>query len=677
MLSNDDLISNYLININKNAKITSNVIFNETAKILSIKAHEQLTKTYQKFSVFFKSFLFRESFDEKWQKVVQIQQSSEKLDLIYQRNLQPEEIDLRFFIREKKQNNEKGAHKITPFQKQKLVYKQFLPESKNCRPRVLDFDMTSEPPKVETIKTNGQFTQINDCSFQKMMQSPYKPTSYVPASPLTNGMQLYNWLSEKVTKSFVSTDGHLADHRLSTPLGRFINTLDAEYQHKILRTVVHEKVSSIVVLDQLNKKSGTKSSAIDQKRLQEERRNLLINFYYHCLNDFIVNQEQKKNQNLEKILKSINFHKTLLSYSIESIFYILNIPNVTFQDILSIIEIPVSCLYEININILNFEALVPIKLKDHFFEIEKLILSYHLWEKNSPALKLEIIGENAIIFERATVHASQIVSLLGQQLKMPTLYLEKVWTLFRNIFLDKRLFLAEKFLEQVIMCCFYSISKIFELSFKFQDIISCLQKAFLHYSKSIINSIIFACPLNSSEKTDIITFYNEKFIVECKSIILDVASKNDDLENLPQNFDKNLMFFTNKNGSPNRANVNEYEKTVLNYGELNRELDAAKVTKILRSPLRTLISTPFHSYNREEMMRGVTDLMKSPTSMMMKMYPQNEKVPLQSKKILNLNMVDEKNEGGNKFIKKEKNFEKKQAFEGSNFDAVESCFKKY
>ena len=688
MLLSEDLISNYLINSKNSTKINSDFIFQIISQLLAINSKEKLVKSHNALCTFVKKLQSEGILPQKWNSVNFIQQSAETLETVYQKILVPSEIDLRFYSSLKKEICEKTSAKRTPISKQKCVYKQFQQQAINTKPRVLEFDSTfNDVSKVEVFSAPSNFNGVNDTVLQKMAQSPYKAPHYSPSSPLTKNMELYGWLSEKVSHNFVTQDGHLKDEKINTPLGRFVNNLDAELQHKILKEIVQEKVDLLLEMD-FPKSVSSKIRNFEKK---EERRVLFLNFFFSFLQSFIVREEQLKNKSLDLILKSTNFHKTLLVFSIETIFFVLNVPHLDFESILDLVELPFAIFYENNIKKLNFENFVPLQIKNHFFEIEKLILSFHLWEKPSPIFKNELDEDNMLIFERALSHASRIINSIGQRLKFPANELEKVWDLFKEIMSQKRIFLMQRFLEQIILCCFYLISKICNLGIKFQEIISNAQKCLVNFSAVLFNSVIMECTLLKNQKGDIITFYNQVFICECETIIQNLRNKFLNPENSSLNANqsnKDCAFTVFKSSSPsNHSKKKQFEFQKNKDKEFDSEklkknfwdtgivsASVSKTVQLLKSPLKDLLSTPFHFYSKEISIFTPSNQLKSPTSMMMKMAsPNGAKMPVNSKKILNLKIDNFKED----FSKKDRLFEKKDQMSNIDFEKVEEKFKRF
>lgn len=710
MLQSEDLISDHLMSHSGGCKVTNALVVSEVCAQYGIKNKELLVKSTGRLTGMIRGLKDSGFLGPKWNSAICIQQSADKLETLYQKSLQPDELDLRFFVRERQLKNSErpnGSAKATPMPKQKLVYKQYQPEVKLAKPRTLDYDsIMDEPPKVETIKPpsgmifgNGGIT---DNCFQRMVQSPYRTPMHAPETPMTKAMELYNWFSEAVSKPYVGQDGNLLEEKEGTPLGRFVHLLDAELQVKIMTETIEKSILMFSDIETPRQRNGKPAGLQpDQVPKREEKQLLYLNFYYYLLEQFIIREEVKSGKELTvqgqhpaaTALKSVTFHKSLVAYSMETLFYVLNQRHIEFQSILETINIKVCELYEQNIATLNFETLVPQTLKKHFFDIEKLILSYHIWEKQSPIYKRDLSGEYGLIFERAMVHAGKIVSSLGQTLGYPGQGMEKVWELFKEIMSEKRQFFTNRFIEQVILCCFYVVSKISGLGVKFQEIIVGFQKCFMSSSPSLINAIIFQCFVTEEERLDVITFYNRVFIVECEKLIHLLRSREGHVENQPMNSKRVEQSGYSFGG---QSQVEEkivgvrlagtHEQNVSGRGMTGArspqvqilgsvQAGQGKAVNVLRSPLRDLMSTPFLAYNKDGGGATLLGLMSSPnTNTLIKMGSPTLKMPVNSKKILNLRSIHDKEEP----IRREhRAFEKKDAHVPKAYDTVEDKLRKF
>jgi hypothetical protein len=710
MLGSEDLISDHLICMGKGAKVTQTDTWNEVCSAYGHINREAIAKSVNQVSDIIGGLREDGTLGSKWNSASLIQQSAEKIEAVYQRSLSADDIDLRFFLKEGSPKNI-GASSLfpgTPLHKQKLVHKQYQPEPKNCNPRSLDYDeiigqmQPPETPKTQ-VKLNIQPVQssalgFTDTCFQRMVQSPYRAPAHPPATPLTKAMELTTWFAEAVSKPYVSQDGSLLEPRVKSPLFLFAQLAEADAKHTNLQDVILEKTSLLSQINTPRANKGAQGLKPDQIPKHEDKQLLYLNFYYYFLEAFITREQQWKGgendsrrlDTLSKALVSPTFHKTLLVYAMEALYYVLNQKDVEFQAILDTIGLNVYRLYETNIGVLNFETLVPSTLRKHFFDVEKLILSFHIWEPQSPIFKKELTPEFNLIFERAMIHAGKLVASLGQQLQYSRPTLEKIWELFTKILATKRTFLAGRFMEQVVLCSFYVTSKIGGLGTKFQDVIVAFQKCYTWASPSLVNAVVFQCLVSGEERTDVISFYNKVFIGECEKMISQVRTKLSNPENVPMNGrrDENVAMgslFGNleaRMGSPigivvkdgtKRMNQVAGMKSPPAAGHGLRTIQGGQGLDVLSSPLRDLMSTPFLAYNKNTGSVGQLTNMGSPVGMMLRIGSPSLKMPTHSKRILDLKGVEAKEDAP----KRLRGFEKKETFVPVGFENFEDKLKKF
>lgn len=142
--------------------------------------------------------------------------NTRKLENYYQKKLLADELDERFYMKDRKANT---PGKFTPFAKQGAANKLNLYGSQNTQlqgqqqqahslaqeihdpnehvkkvfhsHRVLNYEATESV----TIKSNLSEIKFTN---KTIPQSPY--TKLMPATPMTAALEMYNWLSEKVRK---------------------------------------------------------------------------------------------------------------------------------------------------------------------------------------------------------------------------------------------------------------------------------------------------------------------------------------------------------------------------------------------------------------------------------------------------------------------------------------------
>lgn len=142
-----------------------------------------------------------------------ISSNTRKLEAYYQKRLLADELDERFYIKDRKANT---PGKFTPFAKQGAANKlsQYTANQQQLQGqqqqsqggtsevfqqpkktfhshRVLNYEVT------ENVTIRSNLSEIKFAN-KSIPQSPY--TRLMPATPMTAALEMYNWLSEKVRK---------------------------------------------------------------------------------------------------------------------------------------------------------------------------------------------------------------------------------------------------------------------------------------------------------------------------------------------------------------------------------------------------------------------------------------------------------------------------------------------
>lgn len=586
MLENKLAVSNYLgfNSLNKQGELS---IETEICELLKIKDNRKFVEIKKQFNSFVNEMIQRKILGESWaDDSAHLNATLKRLDNFYQIGLEMKDIDLRFFIKDQDRLN--TPSKFTPFQKQGVIYKKYaahLKTSMNSQ-RVLDFTMKENASKNEKPKSDNTLT----LNFRKMQQSPYTANKAVMASPVTAAMELYNWMHEKTIKQQIFVDGKYEENNLfkNSPLSKFFNILDAQTYHSIMHGVINQEVDK-VIRDELKGKAS-------KKGLFDDRKTVMINFYFSMLEDFIVREKKLHTADIDTLIKNSSFHKTLLAFVIETTYFVLNVTTVDLVQVIKSMKLSIFEFYRINFQNLNFEDLVPLPLKKHLLQMEYQILSFHVWQKDSEVFVMAVDNE---IINRILHYTSNLVSNLNSSLGVNPKTSEKVWELVKHIILQRRDMLSKRYLDQLIMCSLYGICKVVDLKLKFQDIIK-KYRNICAFNPSTFNAMVFKCKIDANQFEDIISFYNKSFVAELKDKIRYYGTlKVDGLYTNPK---------------PHTLRI---EPT--------------------NTPLKTLVSTPFSFYSKQAYLGSPSNL-RSPTSFMMKMGSQ--KVPLKAKRILDFKNGD-------------------------------------
>ena len=613
MLKNPEVISNFLIEKNQDNSLSNELIKEEVYKILNIKKLKNLNTMYKNFQTFVKNLQEKNILNTDWNIPSKLYNSYQNLKLNYQEELNLNQIDLTFFL------TDRANTQMTPFLKQAHLYRKnkfTLPNHKMKSQRILNYDNMNFSNKTNKAQKKKMPTVIkSNINFSKMQKSPYQMKNLVQATPMTTAMELYYWLNDKYNLRPIYKNLKLIDDEIENnkELTFFFDNLNAQNYCRIIKDCILKFIDNIIDKEiELNSKK--------KKKYREERKEIMINFYFSILEDFIRREKKAKNLNLKKIILDINFHKSLIVCIAETVFFILNISHVDIIILIKITQLEAFEFYKENFFVLNYENLIPLPLKKHFLDIETYFLSFLFW-KDKTLIENNLLEKKEMekIFERLLYYMSSQINLLTKALDLDESLTEKIWTFFKKIFMEERKIFLNRFLEQIIMCSVYALCKIHSQKVKFQEIISKYQKI-SSFSKSLFQSIIYKCKIKEKENNDIIHFYNEIFVIELRNQILD-SGKTTSLEDLDHTF-------------------NPFSKPHKHFTNNNQNLN------VINSPLSKLTSTPFTYYNKN---MDFGKSFKSPTSMMMKMC--NKKFPKKSKKLLDFNKKDFRNKGeGENFV---------------------------
>jgi hypothetical protein len=670
VLNGVELISNYLISKTQENKIDPDLIESEICAMLSIKSRDQLKSSQRRFKEALTDLIMAKGLiKSNWNSVGAIPNTYKILDIHYQKILKVEDVDLRFFVKDRK--SVITPSKFTPFQKQGQTYKHLNPHAQMFSHRVLDFENILER------KTADPFVPKTGIDFQRMLQSPYQMKHVVPATPMTSAMELYNWLFERVAKCEVYHTGVITEVSPSNPLYRFFELMDAESQHRIVKKIIEGNIEKIIEaeLSVSNCTSKTKSKLKNTEKLFNERKTLIMNFYFSSLQDFIVREQKAKNPQLTQTLKSQMFHQSLLVNCVETVYFILNISSLDFQELLALVEIPAHEYYLTNLGHLNFESLIPLPLKNHFLDLEKFIINYLLWEHSSVILENDLKSEHSQIYERVLTYVSSVIKIICSALGLNEKFQERSWDFFKTVFTVQRAILQGRFVDQIIMCCIYSMAKICQEKTKFQEIITVFQKASSFFSKSLFHSIVYECRLADDSRSDIIQFYNKVFIVEFKNQIFQCGRKTEEEIIESKSFHEDENHDINGVVTISVPSTLSFKRPSANDLHV-KSRTTSEALNLLKSPLRLLTSTPFTHYIKQPK-DHLIDMAKSPTSMMMKMHVA-DKMPNQSKKVLNFDRQKRPTihtDGELKLVNKTETFEELMKSNAGNLNAKLQKFK--
>lgn len=125
------------------------------------------------------------------------------------------------------------------------------------------------------------------------------------------------------------------------------------------------------------------------------------------------------------------------------------------------------------------------------------------------------------VFSRKIIKlvASRIKALC-ERLKCPDKFLDNVYWLIQQILIQQTPLFFNRHIDQIILCCFYGIAKVSQLSMTFKEIINSYKKQ-PQYKPQVFRSVFVNC--RNGEYVDIITFYNEVFVPTVKPLLVEVG----------------------------------------------------------------------------------------------------------------------------------------------------------
>eukprot|EP01017_Pseudomicrothorax_dubius_P026412 TRINITY_DN2945_c0_g2_i2.p1 TRINITY_DN2945_c0_g2~~TRINITY_DN2945_c0_g2_i2.p1 ORF type:complete len:992 (+),score=245.91 TRINITY_DN2945_c0_g2_i2:123-3098(+) len=518
-----------------------------------------------------------------------------KLDTIYQRRLGIDDLDERFFLRERP--TDCTPSKFTPFVRQGGVTKHFpafghggikhihadtkTSESLDARPltsqRMLNYEVT------ENISIRSNIHEIKFSNFTQ--PSPGLTKSMITKTPMTLAMEMYNWLYEQVGRSKAkklgdaspSVDKYLVDHRGRTALVGMLERI-------VERVLAFEKTEK----------------GVGGEKVRENRRSLIVTLYHKSLAEILGGEERKGKANVAaELAASDDFHKALLACCIETIYFILNSLNVAFPKLLELCEVQPFEFWRVISLFSKWDASMPSPIRRHLADTEVKILGHLAWKKDSAVhlliksfaasaeegegRKVELTGWHEMFFKRVlhfcAVNIHQLTSALGLNEKTA----EGIWSCVKYILVCEPELLVDRHIDQMTLCSIYSVCKVFQHPIKFQEIINKYQEL-QPANKQLHQEIIYAIEVEPGRKGDLILFYNTVFIAAMKTFILGMGSSR-----------KQSGFAAMKPPSPG------IKRPIINVSGL-------------QSPLKALLPTAMQNFSVGAQSQGKKNGLRSPLS---------------------------------------------------------------
>ncbi|KAL6562716.1 Retinoblastoma-related protein 1 [Orobanche gracilis] len=142
----------------------------------------------------------------------------------------------------------------------------------------------------------------------------------------------------------------------------------------------------------------------------------------------------------------------------------------------------------------------------------------------------ETCAETAVnvFFAKIVKLAAVRINGMVERIQLPQHIRESVYCLFQKILGQRTALFFNRHIDQIILCCFYGVAKIFQLNLTFKEIIfnyrkqpQCKPQVFR--SIYIDSSALHRNGKNGPDHIDIITFYNEIFVPAVKPLLVELA----------------------------------------------------------------------------------------------------------------------------------------------------------
>jgi len=413
----------------------------------------------------------------------------------------------------------------TPNESQKIHPKI----SEKCSPNKCGLTLNSKPQEIHSL--DG-------------FNIPCR-TIFNDFTPVSSTISLNSWLKECINKPKLEKDG------LSEKLSFYCTGLPE---------------TKLFILDLIDIVSGHMQENLDSEiklnclNIQEMPISGQIRLFYFCIIESLLESEEKKGRkasNISQIVSNQDFQKGVILAACETILFIHGILSIKFEDLLNeIIKISAFNFWKIIPAFLKFDPALPQPIIQHFSELEKKILFFLVWQKNTPNLNLtaywpiffkiqnakmneepengkpiEISASQQIFFKKVLQQVAQIISEVTGEMKMNDHSLkEKIWETMKFCLKEKFELLTDRHLIHLVLCSIYAVCKAEEINkkqifpeYKFNNIIQCYLRLNGDAAKYLGN-IFHLVKSNENEHITIIEFYNKHFLPRMQDLVLKICS---------------------------------------------------------------------------------------------------------------------------------------------------------
>ncbi|TQE10252.1 hypothetical protein C1H46_004091 [Malus baccata] len=134
----------------------------------------------------------------------------------------------------------------------------------------------------------------------------------------------------------------------------------------------------------------------------------------------------------------------------------------------------------------------------------------------------------SIFFSKIIKLAAVRINGMVERMQLSQQIRENVYRLFQQILVQRTSLFFNRHIDQIILCCFYGVSKISQLNLTFREIIYNYRKQ-PQCKPQVFRSVFVEWPSArrngrpAQEHVDIITFYNEIFIPSVKTLLVELG----------------------------------------------------------------------------------------------------------------------------------------------------------
>jgi len=501
----------------------------------------------------------------------------EKLDAYYQKKLGFDDLDERFFVSDKKAFQ---AGMFTPFTKQqtnKLTININITKNGDS---VKAFPPQNKMINFEASQQVSMKSNLNEIKYAGRSIPPSPFGKQPPATPLTRALEMYNWLSEKVRLKKTPSG-------LTPAMEEYLGIFENRFRDEIL-TRANTLVERVLNYE---KENATKNSNPLSDKKIKDKQSQMVNLYLKVLEE-LLNQEERKTDtpNYVEILSNVEFHKSLIACSIETVFFVNNSSSVAFPKLLELCEIQPFEFWRIIGSFAKFDPQIPPPLRNHLQSLELRIIMNLAWKRDSvvhkivkkfideskeseietpttineqghspdsqsspdnlraqkstsnsgiqletspkKAAKTELTHSQELFFKRVLHHTALHIYQLSDLLELKESIAEMVWSVMKYILSSETTLLIDRHIDQIVLSSIYGVCKVLHQPHKFQEIINKYQEL-PSFEKADFVDNIHQVYINDNERADLIKFYNLIFIPQMKTFLFALVPQPGQLQLRP------------------------------------------------------------------------------------------------------------------------------------------------